>query len=98
MRNFLPTGVEVGGVSGGRVPREGTQPGKTQGTLHVSSLEVEYGNTTVRPKLTSTVQSLWDTLSRGETCEAQEDGQMQECDIDLPKAERHRDGGEVWGN
>ena len=37
----LPMGVEVGGVSGGWVPREVTRPSKTQREFHVSVLEVE---------------------------------------------------------
>ena len=35
---YFPPGFELCGVSGGWVPGESTQHGKTQGTLHVSAL------------------------------------------------------------
>ena len=58
------------------MPGEGTQTGKTQGTLHVLALEVEGGNPTGGHEATSTVRSLWDSHAVGATGEAQEDGQV----------------------
>ena len=58
MRGVLPTGVEVGGISSGRVTSEGTQPRKTQVTLNVSSLEVKGGYLKGGSKATFTLQSV----------------------------------------
>ena len=78
MHGVIPTGVEVGGVSGVLVPGEGKQPQKTQGTLHVLALEVKHVNTTLGPKDHLKVQSLWYAHAGGVTGETQEDSQMQE--------------------
>ena len=47
IRSVLLTGVEVGGMSSGKVPGKGNKPGKTQRTLHVLALEVKGGDPTV---------------------------------------------------
>ena len=57
----LPMCVEVGGMSGGQVPGKGTQPGKTQGTLHVSEMVFKGCNPTGGPSTTPTVQPLWNS-------------------------------------
>ena len=61
----LPKGVAVGGMSGGRVPIEGKQLGKTQVTLNILSLEGKVCDLTGGPGATPTVQPLWDAHSGG---------------------------------
>ena len=77
------------------MPVEGTQLGKTQGTLHVLAMEGVYFDPTGGPGATPTIKLFWHAHASGVTVEAQEAIQMQEGDVDLPKYERC---GEVWVN
>ena len=70
----LPTSAEVGGVSGRWVPGKGEQTREAQGTLHVSSLEVEGDNSTGGTGTTATMRSLWDAHASGTAGGAQVDG------------------------
>ena len=59
MHVVLNTIVEGSGVYSGWVPSEGTQPAKTQITLHVLALEVKGCDPTGCPGATTTVWPMW---------------------------------------
>ena len=52
--------VEISGVSSGRVPGEGTQPGKNKREFYVPELEGRNNDPTGWPKNYPTVRPLWD--------------------------------------
>ena len=41
IQGVIPVDSKVGGVPGGGMPGQGKNPGKVEGTFHVSTLEVE---------------------------------------------------------
>ena len=73
IRNVLHIYVEVGGVYGEQVPREGTQTGETQGTICVLPTEVKGCNPTGGPGATPMVRSLRGAHAGGMTKESKED-------------------------
>ena len=94
----LPTGVEVSDMSSGWVPREGTQPGKTQREFYVPALEGKNCNPTGGPSASPTVQPIRDSHAGGTYVETQEGGQMRKGDGYALTTDRHGYGREFGGN
>ena len=44
LQDVIPTGFEVGGVTGGGIIRKGKNSGKTEGAFHVLTMEVKVGH------------------------------------------------------
>ena len=58
------------------MPSKGSQPEKTQVTLHILTQEGECCDLIGGPNPAPMVQPLWDAHAGGATGESQEDGQM----------------------
>ena len=89
--------VEISGVPSGLVPLEVTQPGNTQGAIHVQTLEVDVFDSTGYTGTNTTLIPMQDEHAGERAVEAYTDEQVLQVHGDVPMVVICGNGTDIGG-